>query len=299
MLKVISQIVFFLSATLLFPQDNDKRNFDEIKPIREMVKLGKFEKALQSLDSILILNPKNIYAIEFKASIYANFEKDFIKAIEYYKKFDELYPNNALVLTNIGKNYCKIDSLDIGKEYIKRAYDIEPYNEYVLLQYAFFVIENKNIDEKIKIYEEAILIGKLKLESNQHVNEESLRDIHNNIGYNQYLKKDFLKSAIVLFQGLEYGNENADHLNNLGNALQRLNYLDFAIYYYDQALKIDPNKQFSLNGKANTYQRMGKIDSSCVYWRKTLENGYRFNPEWKEIWDIEDPVLLISKFCGK
>ncbi len=295
MLRIIFVFIFLLINTFAWSQTEDESDFNTISAVKEILEKGQYEKALSSLDSILFLNSNNIYALELKGSIYANFKNDFLKAIKYYKKAEQIYPENAMNLANIGRNYHKLDSVSKGNKYLERAYNIDPNDEYISLQYAYFVVED--LDEKINVYEETILTAKLKLASNQFVHEESLRDIHNNIGYNLYLKKEFTKSALFLLEGLQYGLENVDHLNNLGNSLQRLNYLQAAIIYYDFALKRDPKKSFSLNGKANTYLRMRKIDSSCVYWKKTLDSGYKFNPEWKEIWDIEDPALLISRFC--
>lgn len=297
MFKVTPHVIILLFFSAISCQNTEEKNFAQVAEVKEVLKSGKIEEASKALDSILIVNPENIYALELKGSIYANHYKDFRKAIEYYIRYEEINSGNALNLANIGRNYVKIGHISIGKKYIINAYETNPDNEYIILQYAYFVL--KNTDEKINIYEEAILSAKLKFEANEHVDEESLKGIHNNIGHNLYLKKNFLKSAILLREGLSYGEETADHYNNLANSLQRLDSLEQALQYYDLALKKESNKSFSLNGKANTFLRMGLIDSSCVYWKRTLDSGYKFNPAWKDIWDIEDPEILISKFCKK
>ena len=294
-MKFLLLSIFFFFSISSICQSKDESNFYELDKARELLKTGSIDKGLKFIDSIIEINPINAYAYEIKGSVYANEFKDYLKAIDYYKKFEEYHPENAMNLANIGKNYFKLDSVESGKKYIKQAFEIDPYNEYIINQYAFHVSED--IEEEILLYHHAIIIYKLKKAENLYTYTEVLGDIYNNLGYNLYLNKNFLESTVLMLEGLEYGGKNSEYLNNLGNSLQRLNYLQDALRYYDKALEIEPNKLYSLNGKANTYQKLQQLDSACTYWSKAVENGYKFKEEWREIWDIEDPVILLSKFC--
>ncbi|MDC6384897.1 tetratricopeptide repeat protein [Flagellimonas taeanensis] len=285
----------FICATLSYSQTNDEKDFHDLDIARAVLDKGNFEIGLKIIDSLLKVNPKNAYAWQMKGGVYANHYKDYKRAIEFYRKHEEIYPDNALNLANIGKNLFKIDSVIQGKRYISRAYQLEPINEYIISQYAYYISEN--VEDKIKLYKDAILISKLKQDLGHTLHESTQGEIYNNLGYNLYLHQDFLESTIYLLDGLEFGTNDPDHLNNLGNSLQRLNYHNSALNYYEKALEIDPNKVFSLNGKANTYLKMNQIDSACVYWKKALDNGYIFKEEWKNIWDIEDPKILIERYC--
>ncbi|RNC92758.1 MAG: tetratricopeptide repeat protein [Allomuricauda sp.] len=296
-MKRIYFILFFLSfISTLFSQTKDENDFYQLDKAREHIKSGAIEKGLKFIDSILQINPSNPYAWELKGSLYANEFNDYYKAIINYKKFEAIFPDEALNLANIGKNYFKLDSIEQGKKYILRAFEIDPYNEYIIVQYAYNI--SKSVSEKVKLYQNALIVSKLKLEQGKQPTKSVMRDIYNNLGYNLYVNQQFMESTVSLLEGLKYVEESDEYFNNLGNSLQRLNYLQNALDYYDKALQIEPKKVFSLNGKANTFQKLQQIDSACIYWKKAIDNGYVFKEEWREIWNIEDPKLLLSKYCS-
>jgi Tfp pilus assembly protein PilF len=294
-LRFIVLIIVLIQGTISHSQTKDEIDFHEMDVARKLLDNGNFESGLKIIDSVLKLNPENPYAWQMKGNVYANHFKDYRQAIDFYKKHEEIYPDNALNLANIGKNFFKIDSIGQGKEYISRAYQLDPNNEYIINQYAYYIIEK--VEEKIWWYKNALLTSKLKENLGYQLHKSTQGEIYNNIGYYLYLNQSFVESSVYLLNGLEFGSDDPELLNNLGNSLQRINYLDAALIYYDKALKIEPSKVFSLNGKANTFLKLNQIDSACVYWQKALDNGYIFKEEWRDIWNIEDPKVQLAKFC--
>jgi len=48
---------------------------------------------------------------------------------------------------------------------------------------------------------------------------------------------------------------------------------------------------------ANCYFELEQFDKACLFWKKALDNGYNYKPEWKEIYGISDPIELIKDNC--
>ena len=63
---------------------------------------------------------------------------------------------------------------------------------------------------------------------------------------------------------------------------------------FDQNYNTD---KYSYNNMANSYFGLGNIEQACKYWKIAVEKGYTYKPEWKAIYNIDDPKELIKKYC--
>lgn len=72
---------------------------------------------------------------------------------------------------------------------------------------------------------------------------------------------------------------------------------DAAVRDYQKAVALEPKESYSYNNLANCYFKMGDKKQACYYWKQALAHGYVYDPEWKEMYDIDNPVELLKKYC--
>ena len=58
-----------------------------------------------------------------------------------------------------------------------------------------------------------------------------------------------------------------------------------------------PDFTYTYNNCANAMFAIDDKAGACEWWQKALDKGYVYRPEWKEQYDIDDPVELIKKHC--
>ena len=100
--------------------------------------------------------------------------------------------------------------------------------------------------------------------------------VHHNLGA-QYQGKgqaqeavEAYEKALSLHKYQRKGEEAATYFN-LGNLHRDLGSADRAEYFYQQAIKVDPNCYPALNGLAVLYERQGRMDAVLPLLRKALE----------------------------
>lgn len=125
-------------------------------------------------------------------------------------------------------------------------------------------------------------------------------------GY-MYIEHKKFKEAILDFEvALELDKKSKIALNNIGLCNFYLEDYKKAIKYYKKSLSIDLGDAFNqnyntdlytMNNLANTYFKQGNTSKACEYWQMAIDKGYKYQPEWKEIYNIDDPVKLIEQYC--
>jgi tetratricopeptide (TPR) repeat protein len=69
---------------------------------------------------------------------------------------------------------------------------------------------------------------------------------------------------------------NVEIITNKGSALGKLGYISESIFYYDQALEINPDFIPAINNKANALANMGKYNESILLYNDALQK----NPDY-------------------
>lgn len=64
-----------------------------------------------------------------------------------------------------------------------------------------------------------------------------------------------------------------------------------------RAIRLGTSLAFPYNNLANCYMKQNRKREACEYWQKALDNGYKYQPEWKTEFGIDNPVELIKKNC--
>ncbi len=54
---------------------------------------------------------------------------------------------------------------------------------------------------------------------------------------------------------------------------------------------------YAYNNMANCYFALGQNQKACELWKMAIENGYVYEAEWKETYKIDDPKILLLKYC--
>lgn len=210
-------------------------------------KQGKYDQAIQELNTALELEPKNIISHILLAQVYQD-KADYLKSIEVLEK--------ALLIDSLNIDiYLDLDySLRNQKEY-KRS--IELLNKAISL--FLYKEDNKKLAQ---IYDG---LGQAYFYNNEfNLAEDSyskaisldLRfvDPHINLGL-LYQKKGLLDKAITQYQtGLTINPENAVGHNNLGYTYALQGKIPEAIKQFEEALKIDPNLTIA-EENLNAYQK--------------------------------------------
>lgn len=289
----------FIIITLLLTSFNSLLGQLHPKDIEYFSKIGK-EQGMLKIDSLINITPDKKEIIFVKAIILSSIYQDNEGAINTYKEFLKLSNDsiaNAGALGNIANNYYQLGNIDEARKSLDEGLKLNPEDPYLLHQRGL-VIEENSIDS-LKIQERYYRKSLEKMYKLGVDKKDSTLEpmILGNLGFNLYHQKRFEESKSYLEQSLSIDSTAVNVLNNLGNVLQRLGLYEESQEYYDQALKINPNYLFSINGKANSYFKMHNLNSACQNWKKVINLGYVFREEWRDQYDIEDPKILISKFC--
>jgi tetratricopeptide (TPR) repeat protein len=219
--------------------------------------LGKFDSAMFDLEEAIRLDPRNWLAWMNKGIVLEHTER-FPEAEKSYREALLFADDSSTVYYNLGMLYGK---------WGKVVQSLNAYNKVIRRNPDYASAYTNRGHQKLKLgyYAEAIedCDMAVSLDPNDKVS-------FNNRGLCKYYLKDY-KGAIA----------------DLQKALSiRLGTPD----------EIDTDT-YSLNNIANSWFALGNREQACVYWNKAVAAGYRYQPEWKKIYNIDDPKKLIKKYC--
>ncbi|MCH2194801.1 tetratricopeptide repeat protein [Kordia sp.] len=252
-------------------------------------------QALDDIDKAISIDDTQSKYHRVRGSIYSH-RREYKKALVNFKKALQLNPENSLAHMGKGIAYENTGKFKLAEEnYFKALEDKElavSVNFNLGLLYGKWGKHDRSIEQYTKVlvslpnYKSAYLNrGKVKLSLKKY--EEALMDFNKAISL---APKDKVS------------------LNNRGLALFYLKRYEEAIVDFKKTLRIDLGDSFNenydtdayaYNNMANSYFGHGKLDHACFYWNEAIDNGYVYKSEWKEEYNIEDPVKLILKHCNK
>jgi tetratricopeptide (TPR) repeat protein len=127
-----------------------------------------------------------------------------------------------------------------------------------------------------------------------------------NRGQVKLLMGRYLEAISDFNTGISFDSEDKISYNNRGLCKYYLGQYEDAINDFKKALSIELGESFnenfdtdkySLNNIANSYFALGNTKEACDFWNKAIQMGYKYRPEWKKEYNIDDPVELIKKYC--
>ncbi|WP_420572868.1 tetratricopeptide repeat protein [Kordia sp.] len=252
-------------------------------------------EGLEYINKAIAINANQSKYYRVKGSFYSH-RRDYEKALKNFKKALQLDPQNSLAYMGQGIVYENTARFDLAKKkYLKALEDPELK---VTVNFNLGLLHGKwgKPEKALEYYNKVILFspnyksgylnrGKVKMGLQQY--EEALKDF--NIA-------------------LSLKPRDKVSLNNRGLTLFYLHRFEEAIADFEKTLSIGSNasfdenfdtNQYAYNNMANAYFGLKDIQNACLYWNKAIESGYTYQPEWKEEYNIEDPLKLIEKHCGK
>lgn len=133
---------------------NDKNDLGFASVATSYFKMKDYDNALGYLQKTLEINPENYYAMDTLGQI--NFERENYKeAINY---FTQVLKYSAKLTDNyrkIAKAYCLDGDLQKADEFYRKAVEYQPNEIQVYLDYAQFLIEQKDYSQALKRLQKA------------------------------------------------------------------------------------------------------------------------------------------------
>ena len=185
---------------------------------------GRYQKALDTYNKALNLEPKNIDALICAGLCYRNLE-DYDKAIEYYNTALEIEPDNKTALNNRGYALEMKDQIEEAIEMYKKSLEVDPNYDMPLVNLTKIYIDRKDYQAAIKVYKNALEGDSINTANwidlgrayrfMENYDEAILaynkalrlvpsnKIVHNNLGYVFFVKKEYEKALDAFTESLK------------------------------------------------------------------------------------------------
>lgn len=222
--------------------------------------LKDFKPALESHDAAIKIDSANSLAWMGKGIVYEN-SNEFEKAEENYKKAIDLNDDNLIVICfNIAHLYNHWNKSDMAIAYYSLAIEHDS-------DYRSAYTNRGEAKLRLKLYNEAISDFNMAI-----LLDATDKVSYNNRGLCRYYIKEYITAISDFDKALSI---------HLGTA-------------FDENFDTD---KYSYNNMANCFFALGNFPKACKFWNIAIEKGYEYKPEWKAIYNIDDPKELIRINC--
>ena len=224
------------------------------------VKLKKYNKAIEYLDSALRLEPKEPDYLVNRGI--ANLKlRDTVAAITDYQRALAIDPNHSLAIHNLGVLRRAQGEIQESEKLLDEAIEKNPSLPYPYAERAYFRLLNKNYKGALEDYDKILSIDKNDEESylNRGLVKEKLKDYKG--AFADYtlaisLKNDFEKAWL-----------------NRANLLVTLNRVNEAVEDYTVAITWYPEYTSAFYNRAIAYHKLGKKKEACGDLKKAIQLG--------------------------
>ena len=220
---------------------------------------NKIEKALDLIDSILIIETNNFEAKILKSSILSK-QKKYFESISLLKIVLENYENKKDILYQIGIEYLFLENFKIANSYFKKSlkYDFMDHSAIYNILYCY---------EMIKDIDAVIIFLKDYLSKNPY----SEIGWHN-LGKN-YVKVKKYEKAIAAFDYSIFSDDNfTSAYIDKGKLLEKMKRYDQAIENYKEVISINPNSSYALFRIGFCYEKKKDLNNSIAYYYKCIND---------------------------
>lgn len=253
-----------LEKALVGSEDNENINARLALTYQQ---LGENEKSLKYFEKTFQINP-NLVALKFDyANLLGNLGK-YDNAVEQYKSYITVFPEDANAYKNLGIVYKKLDNNDLAlfnfekayskdssnieikkelalcyhkkKDYINalKFYDFalksEPDNEDLIANKALTLHAMNNYVAAIELYKEL-----LTKQPNERI-EQNLTAASIAYGYNLYDKEDFGQAILYFEDAIDLNDKEASAYFGLALANAKMGCTDIAITNFEKAASLAP-----------------------------------------------------------
>ncbi len=230
----------------------------------QLLKESLIERAIESFETILTLQPENNYALVGLGDAYRK-QRAYRESIEYYSRCLEYHPANNYALFGLADCYKAQGqfnrAIEIWEEYLKH----DDTNVNVLTRVGDAYRKARNLQRSRELY--------LKVLEIEPTNAYAL------IGLG-HLHYDFKEYRAALDYWLKMEKTGGSHvdirvLTSLGNCHRKLKIFEKGIPYFLRALDKQPGNFYALFGLADCYRGLNEPAKSLEYWGQILENDPR------------------------
>lgn len=198
---------------------------------------------------------KNIFKVMIFAFIGTLFGKLGVpeKALKYYSKCSEIYPQHTHILSLQGLCLCELGMFEKGIEYYDKIIEIEPTNFKALSDKGAALFYLKRYEEAIRCYDKALeIFPNYEIAINNKANAKL------------------------------YAESNCKNFVNMGVSIAResITNLSLAENYFNDALEANPECTYALINKAVKLSKIGEHKKANECYDKVLN----INPNDKVAW---------------
>lgn len=241
---------YFLTGSLMFAWD-----FNSIKMLYKNF-LDDFE----------------VFAYKTSGEAFERFQ-NYPMAVRLYEQGIKLTGRRELFYHKIGDLSVRVNQIDLAVDCYKKALDANPKNRDILVKLAtvtqtFFP---ENTDDAIDCYNKLLEI------------EENPAPVYYELGHLYLIKNDRIHAVGAFKLALEHDIDNPFYNNSLAYAYTQVELFDEAIEYYQKAIKLNPDKEWT----AIICQALGSIYFQIKHNYEaaiaTFQAGIVLSPENHEI----------------
>lgn len=249
-------------------------------------------KALIYVKKAIELNPKKSKYYSLIGNTYFNLKMDDL-AFNNFEKALKIDSTNCSAWIGKAIFFYKAGNYILSENNYKKALQ---FKDYYSIYYNLGILygEWNKLDLALKYYDEAI--NRSSKFTSAYLNRGKIK-----LQYKMY-NDAILDFDIVI--SLDSVNKNA--FNNRGLCKFYLKDINGAITDFEKSLSINLGKSFdenyntdeyAYNNMANAYFALGNKSKACEFWYLALQKGYKYQNEWKEQYNIDDPNELIKSNC--
>ncbi|HHV72193.1 MAG TPA: tetratricopeptide repeat protein [Clostridia bacterium] len=229
-----------------------------------MIKTENYEDALKLIEKNIKREPNNLILLNNKGYC-LNMLNQHAQALSIYLKAHNINPMDTEIINNIGTTYLKMNNAYEAQKWYDIGLKIQPNaamfnNKAVCLellgQYeeaAIFYRKAANLEPHNPIYEKNHRLSLIKAHKYENVIDSCLKlfktgnnidaDTYEEIGYCLYQLKKYDDALRMFYAGLALQPNNSILLTRIGLCLEKLNFKEEALSYYNAALKVEKSKK--------------------------------------------------------
>jgi tetratricopeptide (TPR) repeat protein len=253
---------------------------------------NKYQEAIEVLNKILKMNPKDKVALSNKGSTLLILGK-YDEALETFNEALEINPKNELILLNKGFALVSLGKYEKAIETFNKALEINPKYEYALLNKGWAFGCLGMYEEAFETFNEALEINPKNELTLSNIGgalvslgkyEEALENLNEALEINPKHEYALLNKSLVLknlgkYEGaletvnkvLEINPKHEYALLNKSLVLKNLGKYEGALETVNKVLEINPKHEYALLNKGSVLENLGKYEGALETFNKVLE----------------------------
>ncbi len=259
-----------------------------------LIKLKKYDEALQEFNDALSINPKDPRVHNDLGVIYKE-HNDFPKAEYHYKYAIEIESDFILAIVNLTELYLQQKKYEPAIELLEKSLNINPNNPELLYNLGFVYHNSEKKEKAVQYYTKVLSLIP------DHPNTL------NNIALIYIEDNQWKKAKETLQQCIIHNPHFTLAYANYGDILYTENQLEEALYYYDKGLETNTNHIGLCIALSTLYSEMKKFEKGITELHEllkiypqstnlwlTLGNIYKMNKIYNEAINSYNRILNID-----